>query len=84
MNSSVAANDSSLGDNEISTSEHATAFAEFAVNESRDVLSFYDVEAQILALYDHLNDLKLEIALLEARNGLPSSQYYVFQASGVG
>lgn len=75
MDSNAAADESSLGGNGDNTSKHATAFAEFAVDESRDVLSFYDVEAQMLALYDHLSDLKLEIALLEAQNGLPSSNW---------
>ena len=55
-------------------SGHATAFAGFAVDESRDVLSFYDVERQILALYDHLNDLKLEIALWETHKTPPPSK----------
>ena len=74
MESSTAADGSRLESDANSTSERAIAFAEFAVNESRDVLSFYEVEAQILALYDHLNDLKLEIALSEARDRLPSSK----------
>lgn len=73
MDSSATADESSLGSNGNNTSEHAAALAAFAVNESRDVVSFYDVEAQILALYDQLNDLKLEIALQEAGNELPSS-----------
>ncbi len=73
MDSSAAADESSLRSKGGNTSEYATALAGFAVNESRDVLSFYDVEAQILALYDHLSDLKLEIALQEAGNELPSS-----------
>ena len=74
MNFNAAADGSSLGSDGRSTSEQVTAFAEFAENESRDVLSFYEVEAQILALYDHLNEINLEIALLEVRNRLPSSK----------
>lgn len=83
MDSNAAADESSLGGNGDNTSKHATAFAEFAVDESRDVLSFYDVEAQILVLYDHLSDLKLEIALLEAQSGLPSSKCKNFFTQGI-
>ena len=68
------ADGSSIQSNRRDTSDQAIAFAGLAVNESRDVLSFYEVEAQILALYDHLSDLKLEIALLEARDSLPLSK----------
>ena len=73
MESSAVAGVSSLGSIGGNISEQAPVFAEFAVNESRDVLSFYELEEQILDLYDHLNDLKLEIGLLEARDRLPPS-----------
>ncbi len=82
MESSAAAGVSSLESDGKSISEHATAFAEFAVNESRDVLSFYELEEQILALYDHLNDLKLEIGLLGARDTLPSSMWQETPSGG--
>ena len=75
MESGVATDELISRSDDNSNSEPATAFAEFAANESRDVLSFYELEGQILALYDHLNDLKLEIALLEAQHKLPSSKY---------
>ncbi|KAK4694324.1 hypothetical protein P7C71_g3242, partial [Lecanoromycetidae sp. Uapishka_2] len=43
------------------------AFAKFAAHESGDTLPFYEIEGQILALWDQLNELKLEQSLLEAR-----------------
>ena len=43
-------------------------FASFAAEQTGDTLPFYEVEAKILALWDQLNDLKLEIALQEAQN----------------
>ena len=50
------------------------AFAAYAAHESGDVLPFYELEGQVLALWDQLNELKLEKALLEShadpkRNG---------------
>lgn len=43
------------------------AFADLAAHESGDTLPFYEVEGQVLALWDQLNELKLEQALLEAQ-----------------
>lgn len=45
-----------------------TDFASFAADRPGDILPFYETEAKILALWDQLNDLKLEIALQEAQN----------------
>ena len=44
----------------------ATAFAGLATHESGDTVPFYELEGQVLALWDQLNELKLEQALLEA------------------
>ena len=43
-----------------------TAFAGLAAHESGDTVPFYEVEGQVLALWDQLNELKLEQALLQA------------------
>lgn len=43
------------------------AFADFAASESGDTSPFYQVEGQILELWDQLNELKLEKAILEAQ-----------------
>lgn len=43
-------------------------FASFAADQPGDTLLFYEIEAKILALWDQLNGLKLEIALQEAQN----------------
>ena len=48
-----------------------TAFAGLAAHESGDTVPFYEIEGQVLALWDQLNELKLEQALLQAP--LPSS-----------
>ena len=51
---------SSAGDAETAT------FAGLASHESGDTVPFYEVEGQVLALWDQLNELKLEQALLQA------------------
>ena len=43
-----------------------TALAGLAAHESGDTLPFYEIEGQVLALWDQLNELKLEQALLQA------------------
>ena len=47
------------------------AFAGLAGHESGDAIPFYQVEGQILELWDQLNELTLEKALLEAQNTMP-------------
>lgn len=51
-------------------------FADYAAHESGDTLPFYEVEGQILALWDQLNELKLEKALLETRTTLSSGALF--------
>ena len=41
---------------------------QLAKNQSGDTKPFYELEGQILDLWDRLNELKLEIAVLEAQN----------------
>lgn len=47
------------------------AFADLAGHKSGDVLPFYEIEGQILELWDQLNELRLEKALLEAQEKVP-------------
>lgn len=47
------------------------AFAGFAARQSGDALPFYEIEGQILELWDQLNELRLEKALLEAEDSVP-------------
>lgn len=61
-------------DNAAKLFECANTFAEFSKDESRDVLTFYEAESQVLTLYDHLHDLKLELALLEAQHRVTPSE----------
>lgn len=51
--------------------ENAAENLEFLNLESCDSLSLYDVESQILNLYDQLDELRLEIAIFEAQLKLP-------------
>lgn len=46
-------------------------FAEYAKPWSADNLSFYEIESQILALYDQLIELRLEKAILDTQLDLP-------------
>ncbi len=48
-----------------------TTFAGLAAHKSGDALPFYELEGQILELWDQLNELKLEKALLEAQGATP-------------
>lgn len=56
---------------------HSTdaAFADLATHKPGDAIPFYEIEGQILELWDQLNELRLEMALLEAQNTAPLSQY---------
>ena len=47
------------------------AFAELAAHKSGDVIPFYELEGQILELWDQLSELTLERAILEAQSALP-------------
>ena len=49
------------------TTNATNEFASFAADEPSDTLTFYTLEAQLLALWDQLNELKLEKALLQAQ-----------------
>ena len=40
-------------------------FTQYAEDQPDDKLPFYEIEGQILSLWDRLNELKLEIAVLE-------------------
>ena len=47
-------------------------FAKYADDEPGDALPFYEAEGRLLALWDQLNELNLEIALLEAQTNPPA------------
>lgn len=63
-----------ISENAVMSSSTDAAFAEFAAHESGDTLPFYKIEGQVLALWDQLNELKLEQALLEAQNTLSGAR----------
>ena len=42
-------------------------FADLSRNEARDTIPFYQAEGQILELWDQVQELKLEQALLQAQ-----------------
>lgn len=46
-------------------------FADLVAHKSGDAIPFYEIEGQILELWDQLNELSLEKALLEAQNSAP-------------
>lgn len=50
------------------------AFAELATHKSGDAIPFYEVEGQILELWDQLNELTLEKTLLEAQGAMTPSE----------
>lgn len=50
------------------------AFADLASYRSGDAIPFYETEGQILELWDQLNELRLEQALLEAETTVPLMQ----------
>lgn len=62
----------SLDDNADENSELDTAFIKYTTDEPVDRLSLYEIERQILCLYDQLIELRLERAILEAQLELPS------------
>ena len=47
------------------------AFADLAAHRSGDALLFYEIEGQILELWDQLNELSLERGLLESQDTVP-------------
>ena len=47
------------------------AFADLAAHKTGDALPFYEIEGQILELWDQLNELRMEKALLEAQDTIP-------------
>ena len=47
------------------------AFAELAAHKLGDVIPFYELEGQVLELWDQLSELTLERAILEAQSALP-------------
>jgi hypothetical protein len=57
-----------ISEDVIMSSATDAAFADFATHKTGDTLPFYEAEGQVLTLWDQLNELKLEQALLEARN----------------
>ena len=46
------------------------AFAELAAHKPGDAIPFYEIEGHILDLWDLLNELTLEKALLEAQDSI--------------
>ncbi|KAL9130880.1 MAG: hypothetical protein Q9217_001030 [Psora testacea] len=56
-----------LGYNTSNSATNMEAFAQVAADQAGDTLPFYEIEGQILALWDQLNELKLEKALLDAQ-----------------
>lgn len=62
----------SLADDLNENVELDAAFAEYALDDSGDTLSLYEIESQILSLYDQLIELRLERALLESQLDLSS------------
>lgn len=51
------------------------AFADYASDQPCDTTPFYQAEGQILELWDQLNELKLEQAILEAQATPQSGGY---------
>ena len=51
-----------------------SAYVHLAKQTSRDNLSLYKAESQVLALYDQLVELRLEKALIEAQLETPSGK----------
>ena len=61
----------SLQDSVNEQPELDAAFLNYANDESVDSLSLYEIEQQILCLYDQLIELRLERAILETELELP-------------
>ena len=51
------------------------SLAELAAHRSGDAIPFYEIEGQVLELWDQLNELRLEKSLLEAQNTTPLGEY---------
>lgn len=49
----------------LSQSNGQPDFAKFGEDQPGDTLPFYEIEGKILALWDRLNELKLEVAIVE-------------------
>lgn len=47
------------------------AFADLAAHQSGDALPFYEIEGQILDLWDQLKEMRLEKALLQVQDTTP-------------
>ena len=47
------------------------AFTELAAHKPGDAIPFYELEGQVLELWDRLNELTLERAILEAQSAHP-------------
>ena len=47
------------------------AFAGLAAHKPGDAIPFYEIEGHVLELWDQLNELTLEKALLEAQSTVP-------------
>ena len=60
-----------MKENVLISSSTDAAFAELAADKPGDAIPFYELEGQILELWDQLNELTLERALLEAQNTPP-------------
>ena len=61
-----------------------TAFVELAAHKSGDAIPFYEVEGQILELWDKLSELTLEKALLEVENAVPLGKLYCLDHQSAG
>lgn len=62
----------SLEDDANENSELDAAFADYANHELVDTLSLYEIESQILCLYDQLIELRLERAIIDSQIESPS------------
>lgn len=59
-------------------------FAKYANDQPGDALPFYETEGRLLALWDQLKELKLEIALKEAQINPPPSPEALEQTEASG
>ena len=57
--------DLQLDQQDITTRDIETNFAQYAEDRPGDTVQFYELESKVLDLWDRLNDLKLEIAVVE-------------------
>ena len=60
----------------------ADAFAKYADDRPGDALPFYEAEGRLIALWDQLSQLKLEIALMEAQANLPANALEHYGVNG--